>query len=156
MAKSLSFTEYQSPSPSVKFSKSFFDELTFSSIVDLDYPTIAPRCSASGFAWSTDVPSTALATLILPNDIIPNALDLTAVIQHLPTAYEQGYRALDITIHMGDKIVTQNFHFSKVCSSLIGDCYELTNLIILSCIYAYLSTIIMKVFLLQNLLWIQS
>lgn len=94
--------------------------------------------------------------LILPNDIIPKALDLIAVIQHFPTVYEQGYRALDITIHMGNKIATRNFHFSKVCSSLIGNCCELTNLIILSCVYAYLSTIITRAFLLQNLLWIKS
>ncbi|KAG7440089.1 uncharacterized protein BT62DRAFT_911411 [Guyanagaster necrorhizus] len=49
MAALHGFTKYQSPSPSAKFSDSFFDKLTFSSIVDLDYPSIAPRYSLSNF-----------------------------------------------------------------------------------------------------------
>ncbi|PBK88813.1 hypothetical protein ARMGADRAFT_1084371 [Armillaria gallica] len=52
--------------------------------------------------------------LILPNDIIPNVLDLAAIIQHLPTAYEQEYHAVNITIHLDDETVAWTFHFSKL------------------------------------------
>ena len=67
-----SFRSYASLPPHLAFSSSFFNVLTIAQAAERSYPVIAPIGSVSSAKFLPEIPLSAVATVIIPGEVIPN------------------------------------------------------------------------------------
>lgn len=119
----LEATAYSTPLLHAAYSECFFLGLTFSQTLNLDLPTIADEGSVSGWTFDSSIPSTAAATIILPNDVIPHVRDIQPIIRAMDEAYINGKRSVCLTMKVSGRTTSALYHFSKVrqqsCGSLL-------------------------------------
>ena len=70
------FCSYASPPPHLAFPLSFFNVLTIAQAAERSYPIIAPIGSVMSAKILPEVPLSAVATVIIPGEVIPNYNDL--------------------------------------------------------------------------------
>ncbi|KAF8896904.1 hypothetical protein CPB84DRAFT_1641934, partial [Gymnopilus junonius] len=114
------FRDYASPPPHLAFSSDFFRSLSIAKAAELTYPTIAPVGSVYSANFSDDIPVSGSATVITPNEVIPNYCDLKDVTVRIEDAFKNGMRSALVKFrHLGVEYVYK-YHFSKL--ELIWNC----------------------------------
>ncbi|KAF5376134.1 hypothetical protein D9615_007698 [Tricholomella constricta] len=108
------FEAYASPWPSAAYSAEFFSSVTFRSVSELTYPTIAPEKSLVSFVFEVDVPANAAATVILPGEVIPHLSDVLNISSEMRHAYTQGMRSVAIHLSLPSGDIWRRYHFSKI------------------------------------------
>ena len=114
MASTLS--EYSTPGLSSAFSASEFYSMTFERATELTYPKIAPPNSVYSWHYSTNIPTSAAGTIIIPGDIIPNSIDLAPIFCNMEDAFGEGMRSVVLTMTLAEtgSKNTYEYHFAKV------------------------------------------
>ncbi|KAE9391480.1 hypothetical protein BT96DRAFT_831996, partial [Gymnopus androsaceus JB14] len=110
----LAAAEYSTPYPHAAFSEPFFAELSFLKASQVSLPLIAQKGSISHWVYDSEVPCTAAATIILPNEIVPNIYDLQPMISSMEDAFIQGKRSVLLKLNVGEHYVERLYHFSKI------------------------------------------
>jgi hypothetical protein len=111
------------------FSTEFFGMLTVSELLEISFPTMAPDSSVSCSEFSHDMPSSAAATLIQPNEVLPCYSDLNSVTAKLDEAYELGMRSVVITFNYLQQKFIRSYHFSKV-QIYLSPCFKSLSILI--------------------------
>ena len=112
------YKAYSSPHPSLAYSPQFFSNLTFGSVLDLDYPTIVPSNSLLSFVFEGDIPFTAASTLILPGEVIPHIDDVLKISNAMSAAFAEGKRSVFVQFLLDSP--PKKYHFSKVKHCILG------------------------------------
>ena len=110
----MNFDEYSSLLPHLPFSTDYFSKLIFGQATEIQYPTIAPPGSVTSQNFSNEEPHGAVATLVLPLDVIPSIDDLLATTSAMEEAYAQGLRSVFVEFHLGGDTYSHCYHFTKV------------------------------------------
>lgn len=118
MAPDVPLDVYAAPSPHLAYSPEFFNKLTIAKLAALEFPTLAPEGSVTLTEFLPEVPRSAAATVIRPNEILPNYADLVGVTRHLTSEYQNGMRAVRVTFQYLEIEYCYIYHFSKVCEIL--------------------------------------
>ena len=80
---SLTFTKYATPPGFAAFSTSEFSSMSFERAADLAYPKIAPPNSIVSWCYSTNIPTSAVGTVITPRDTILHSTDLLPILHDM-------------------------------------------------------------------------
>jgi hypothetical protein len=112
----VSYTEFICPFAHETFSSEYFDKITFAQVEELDhYPTIAPVHSTIRQEFSQEVPASASATVIVPNEVIPNILDLKRTLSGMEAAFfQEGARSVLVEFEVDGTNYTKLYLFKKV------------------------------------------
>jgi hypothetical protein len=110
------FSEYVTPASFSAFSASEFYSMTFQRATELTYPKIAPPNSVDSWCYSTNIPTSAAGTIIIPGDIIPNSIDLLPIFRDMERAFGEGMRSVVLTMMLAESGFknTYEYHFTKV------------------------------------------
>lgn len=112
----MNFSEFSTPPAHQAFSNEYFEKLTFSQARELEhYPQIASVGSVTHHEFSTDIPSTAVGTIIAPNKVIPHIQDLGVVAAGMESVFKEGARSVVVRFTVDGAELLMNYHFSKVC-----------------------------------------
>ena len=112
------FRSYASPSPHLAFSLGFFNVLTISQAAERSYPSIAPIGSVTSARFLPEIPLSAVATVIIPGEVIPNFNDLKTLTSSIEKAYKEGSRSAEVKFQYNGNEKCIVYHFSKVRNSL--------------------------------------
>lgn len=90
--------------------------MTFERATELTYPKIAAPNSVVSWCYSTNIPTSAAGTIIIPGDIIPNSVDLLPIFRGMEDAFGEGMRSVVLTIMLAEtgSKNTYEYHFAKV------------------------------------------
>ena len=110
----LEAAEYSKPALHAAFSEKYFADLLFSKASNISLPDVAPKGTLSGWVFDSRIPSNAAATVILPQDIIPHIDDLIPITRDMENTFLRGMCSVQLTLNLGECVVTGSFHFSKV------------------------------------------
>jgi hypothetical protein len=94
--------------------------MTFERATELTYPKIAPPNSVNSWCYSTNIPTSAAGTIIIPGDIIPNSIDLLPIFRDMEDAFGEGMRSVVLTMTKADlesgskNTYVSEYHFAKV------------------------------------------
>lgn len=111
------FKMYSTPLPTERFSKHFFQNINVGHLVDLpDYPTIAAASSLQTWQWSKHVPHSDIGISLIPNEIVPNARDLSRAYSGMERAWSRGARSALVMFHHEGLEYKYIYSFVKVCS----------------------------------------
>ncbi|KAJ8582779.1 hypothetical protein M405DRAFT_687913, partial [Rhizopogon salebrosus TDB-379] len=109
-----SFESYSTPNPFSAYSNNYFQSITFENASSLEFPEITPARSVSHWSFNSEVPATALATLILPNEIILHSDDLQPILQRMESAFGEGARSVAVEAFINGQAVSRTYHFTKI------------------------------------------
>ncbi|KAF8805823.1 hypothetical protein BYT27DRAFT_7103594, partial [Phlegmacium glaucopus] len=115
----MNFDEYSSPLSHLSFLADYFSKLLFGQAAALQYPTIAPPGAVTSQKFSTEEPKSAIATLVLPLDIIPSICDLLPTTSAMEGAYAEGMRSVLVEFCMGGDEYGYCYHFRKIRSIVL-------------------------------------
>ncbi|KAJ7713760.1 hypothetical protein DFH07DRAFT_711052, partial [Mycena maculata] len=111
---------YETPSYSTKYSKHYFDSLTFRQCVDLyvappgTHPYILrPKCLIS-FHFDAEVPTSEEEIIVVAAENIPHIADLLEVTKGLESAYDVGAHAVWLDLSVNGHRSSVRYHFSKL------------------------------------------
>lgn len=91
----MSYAEFVHPFAHEAFSSEYFHKITFTQVEELDhYPNIAPVGSTIRQEFSQKTSASALAMVIIPNEVIPNILDLQTTLSGMEAAFKEGARSV--------------------------------------------------------------
>ena len=91
----ISYTEFIHPFAHEAFSSEYFHKITFAQVKELNhYPNIAPVSSTIHQEFSQKTSVSASATIIIPNEVIPNILDLQTTLSGMEAAFKEGERSV--------------------------------------------------------------
>ncbi|KAJ7624629.1 hypothetical protein FB45DRAFT_751843, partial [Roridomyces roridus] len=107
-------SEYAAPAATLKFSIPYFASLTFSRVLDLDYPTISSTSIVQRWCFSNETPTTASGVVILPGELIPPLKDLLPITRDLESAFQNGSRSVTLLLNVGGSASALHLHFSKI------------------------------------------
>jgi hypothetical protein len=93
------------------WSQDFFSKLTFTQVLDLDYPCIQAKGHLDDWEFSDEIPSTSAASQILPMDSIPHLDDIMPISREWEDAFANGARSVWLKFSDGKE---ELFHFQKV------------------------------------------
>jgi hypothetical protein len=116
-------TRFSSPPEFAKYSNNYFASLTFNNVVDLDYPSIAPRGALVSFVFDTDILADSASTIITPGEIIPHIDDVLKLLREVPTAFAEGKRSVHVMLSLNSGHENRSYHFSKVIHCFILSMY---------------------------------
>jgi hypothetical protein len=111
------FRSYASPPPHLAFSLSFFNVLTIAQAAERSYPIIAPIGSVISAKFLPEIPVSAAATVIIPDEVIPNYNDLKTLTSSLEKAYKEGSRSAEVKFQYNGIEKCNVYHFLKVRNS---------------------------------------
>jgi hypothetical protein len=114
------FESYSTPNPFSAYSNNHFQSITFEHASSLEFPEIAPAHSVSHWSFNNEVPATALATVILPGEIILHSDDLQPILQQMESAFGEGARSVAVEAFINGQAVSQTYHFTKVVISFLN------------------------------------
>lgn len=111
------FDSYSSPAADTAYSPQFFQELTFQQATGINYPMIAPSGAIRGWVFSNQIPTTAEAVFVMPNEVVPHLDDLLPILREAREVYSSSRRrAVHISVTLDGKHTDNIYHFSKVCN----------------------------------------
>lgn len=110
----MAYDQFATPSPTALYSEAFFSKLTFEQALHLSYPTIAPQNSVLSWSFSSELHSTGLSTLLLPNEAVPPLISIQPILQAMEQAFYEGMRSVQICHPSLQGVSVQHYHFSKV------------------------------------------
>ena len=110
------FSVYSTPASLSAFSASDFSSLTFERASELTYPKISAPNSVVSWCYSPNIPTSAAGTIIIPGDIIPNAIDLLPIFLNMEDAFGEGMRSVVLTMTLAETGSEKmyEYHFAKV------------------------------------------
>lgn len=108
------FDTYASPGINTAYSSQFFNDLTFQQAMGINYPTIAPPGSARYWVFANEIPTTANAVLVLPNEVVLHNNDLQQIIDEARLMFLMDKRAVHISMFINGQKFDSVYHFSKV------------------------------------------
>lgn len=129
----MSYGKYASPNTLAMYSSQFFNELTFerASWLAKDYPVIASPGAMIHWVFHDAVPASAMATVVVPGEVIPHIKDLLPICKQMEDAFNAGQRSVVATFLESGQYIEKNIHFSKVSTSLCSTvllCNKLTDM----------------------------
>lgn len=116
----ITFTEYSTPPPNARFSKSWFQSLTVDDAIRISgYPRIAPENSLKHWVFGPDVPTGARATTITPSEVVLSNSDLAPIYKEWERSYnEDGSRSVYLSYSVDGEEYQYVVSFAKVSSAM--------------------------------------
>lgn len=108
------FESYCQPPPLSAYSNNFFNSITFPGAASCDFPIVTPPGIIFDWTFQNDIPASASATLILPNEIVYHKDDLHKILQQMKDAFDNGSRSVAIEAFINGQKRVQEYHFAKV------------------------------------------
>jgi len=111
----MSYAECIRPFAHEAFSSEYFHKMTFAQVEELDhYPNIAPVHSIICQEFSEKNPASASAMVIIPNEVIPNILDLQKTMSGMEAAFQEGARSVLVEFEVDGTNYIKLYLFYKV------------------------------------------
>jgi len=110
MTSNFRVSEYATPANFYSFSASDFYAMTFERATELTYAKVATPNSINSWCYSTNIPTSAAGTIIIPGDIIPHSIDLLPIFRDMEDAFGEGMRSVVLTMTLQDP---------RICMSII-------------------------------------
>ncbi|KAJ7602405.1 hypothetical protein DFH06DRAFT_1023800, partial [Mycena polygramma] len=121
-----SFSTYATPSDSTRFSKHYFDSLTFNDCIEMVttaneisalFPLILPAAQLISFHFDRQVPTLNQELEVGAGEHIPNISDLLRVTREVEAAYADRHRkarSVWLELKINNKPCSVRYHFSKL------------------------------------------
>ncbi|KAG0703648.1 hypothetical protein DFH29DRAFT_915469 [Suillus ampliporus] len=119
MSSEESYELYSTPNPFSAYSNNYFRCITSENAVPLEFPEIALAGLVSRWCFDLDVPGSAIATVILPGEIVLHLDDLQPIIQDMEEAFSKGARSVSIDAIINGQPISQVYHFTKIPKSVL-------------------------------------
>ena len=108
----MSYTKFIHPFAYEAFSSEYFHKITFAQVDH--YPNIASVSSTIYQEFSQKTSVSASAMVIIPNEVIPNILDLQTTLSGIEAAFKEGARSMLVEFEVDGTNYVKLYLFYKV------------------------------------------